>query len=590
MSKARNNADLQAKGASIIPFKAPHANAQPVSLEEKLGAYWVIPESYYEPTDPDWTNAINAALATGRNVYLHERDDGDGWAIHDRLLYASAEAQRLVGDDPGSSYLKVDSGFNMAAAAIIDMRAAADGRYVGADNIGIRCVQPTSATLRSQLIQYPVAIDVSGIFRPRFGGVIQISGAWDGMKATGIGGSGGGGFSAGVLDIGAINLGLDVDGVADFFSVDFIRVWPHGFEPQSGGSASLLAIWGDGQTQGTRWGRCEAIDVTAMSGFQCKHTFQNGEAARPTFGSIGHLKLDGNNSTLFFSAGQVQIGGMYATAEQAECQAIVKTGGVLQIGPHRIVAPAGSTTNRPVTNSSGRLVMLGGSYEAGPTAIPFAEVSGGELTMDTPTFGYGANTARGDGFVKQTGTGVLTLSEPRFQGKGTGSGDAITITTDQAHVVQAHALGAWGVTLPATVANGYYDLDTTFTVAPTVQFATPGDSAFTYTTQVCQYRLSGNMVDYSIVLQFDTNAFTTAAGAFRINPNIPHAPRVQCAAELGELGNVTFTGMVTAEMLTDKTLPLRLNASNAPVSNLGVTNILPSKTGVQVALSGSYIV
>jgi len=439
----------------------------------------VIPESYYEPTDLDWTNALNRALATGRNVYLHEREDGDGWAIHDRLLFGSGAAQRLVGDDPGSSYLKVDNSFNMAAAAVIDMRGAAEAKYVGADNIGIKFYQPLTATLRSQLIQYPVAIDVSGIFRPRFGGVIQIAGAWDGIKATGFGGSGGGGFSADVLDIGAVNLGLDVDGVADFFSVNFIRIWPHGFETQSGGSASLLAIWGDGSTQGTRWGRCEAIDVGSLDGFQCKHTFQNGEASRPTFGSIGHIKLDGDGSTLIFNAGYVQIGGMYAGGLVAEKQGLLMSGGILSIGGHRTFGPTASVTSPYIVQTGGRMFMGPGEFPTGPTALPLIELSGGELTLSEPTFSYGTNTARTVGFVRQSGTGRLTLDEPRFPDKGTGSGDAITIGTDLAHVIEAHALGGWNVTLPATITNGYYDLDMTFTVTPTVQFGTPGDSSFT---------------------------------------------------------------------------------------------------------------
>jgi len=48
--------------------------------------------------------------------------------------------------------------------------------------------------------------------------------------------------------------------------------------------------------------------------------------------------------------------------------------------------------------------------------------------------------------------------------------------------------------------------------------------------------------------------------------------------------------MVAAEMMTDKTLAMRLLTSNAALGNLGTSNVPASKTGVQIAVSGSYIV
>lgn len=327
----------------------------------------------------------------------------------------------------------------------------------------------------------------------------------------------------------------------------------------------------------------------ALTRFQCKHTFQNGEASHPTFGSIGHLKLDGDGSTLIYSAGYFQIGGMYAGRLAAEKQGIIMTGGFLSIGGHRTFGPTASVTSPYIAQSGGRLFMGPGEFPAGPAGLPLIDLTGGEWTLSEPTFSYGTNTARTVGFVRQSGTGRLTLDEPRFQDKGTGSGDAITITADNPNVIQAHALGGWNVTLPASIANGYYDLNLTFSVTPTVQFATPGDSSFTYATGL-PVPANGNVVDYSIILQFNTNAYTTAAGAFRISPNIPFAPRGQTASSLGEMGNVTFTGLVGAVMLTDKTLAMRLNTSNAAVGNLRPTNVLPSETGVFFSVNGSYIV
>lgn len=558
--------------------------AVPIPLGDKLDATTAIPENFYQPTDPDWTNAINRILATGQNVYLHEREAGDGWAISDALIFQAGAAQRIVGDDPGSSFLKIDANFNMAAQAVIDMRAAADAKYAGVSDIGIEFAQPLTATSRSDLNHYPYAIDCSGVFRPRFGGVLRISGAWNGIKAVGDSG----GMSADVLDIGAINENFTIDGFADFFSVNFVRVWPHGFEPNSGGSANLLALWAAGVV-GCRFGRCDGLEMGTLSGFQARHIFANGISGHSTFGTIAMLLLDGNGSRIEASAGYVNIGSWYKTADASGDQCAVISGGTWTFGGHRLTAPpTGSVPFFAV--SGGSVFLASGVVQSGSPDAPVFQVTGtGALEINAEYFTFGANTARTQPFIDVQG-GSATIKNPRFTPVGTGSGNAISITNDAAHDITINALQGWNVALPASITNGQYTIDRTFLTTPLVAFDTPGNSSFSYTSQVCQYRLSGNTIFFEIQMLFDTNAFTTAGGMFRVLPNIPYAPRIASAASLHELENVTFTVPFAAEILTDKSVVLRQFVSNASMGNWGTLNIPASKTGIRIQLSGSFIV
>lgn len=565
-------------------YRPDYPTAVPIPLGDRLGATIAIPENFYQPTDPDWTNAINRILATGRNVYLHERDDGDGWAISDALVFKAGASQRIIGDDPGSSFLKVGSNFNMAAAAVIDMRAAADAKYAGVGNIGIEFAQPLTATSRSDLYQYPYAIDCSGVFRPRFDGVLRISGAWNGIKAVGDSG----GMSADVLDIGAINENITFDGFADFLSINFIRIWPHGFDPNNGGSSNLLALWSAGVIGG-RFGRCDGLEIGTLSGFQARYIFANGISGLPTFGTIGMLLLDGNGSRIEASSGYVNVGSWYKTADAAGDQCAVISGGSWTFGGHRLTAPPTGTAPFFAV-SGGNVSIASGTVQSGSPDAPIYQLTGsGTLSLESENFTFGSNAARTQPFI-DIQAGAVTIKNPRFANIGTGSGNAVAISNDGAHDITLNALQGWNVALPSSIANGQYVIDRAFSITATVAFDTPGNSSFSYTMQTGQYRLNGNTIFFELLLVFDTNAFTTSSGIFRVLPNIPFAPRINSNVAIHELENVTFTVPMAAEILADKSIVFRQFVSNGAMVNWSTTNIPASKSGVKMQLSCSFIV
>jgi len=578
-------ADAQIYMRADYLYKPNYASAVPISIGTKIESMAEIPENFYQPTDQDWTNAINRILSIGRSVYLHQRDDGSGWDINDALVFKAGAAQRIFGDNPGVSFLKIGSNFNLSAPAVIDMRAAADAKYAGVDNIGIDFYQPLTATSRDDLIKYPYAIDCSGVFRPRFDGVIRISGAWNGIRAIGDSG----GMSIDVLDIGAINENFTIDGFSDFFSANAIRVWPHGFDVNAGGSANLLALWGQGVV-GCRFGRCDGLSIAQLSGFQARHIFAGGISGLPTFGTIGVLHLDGNGSRIEASNGYVTIGSWYKTANASGDQCAIISGGVWSFGGHRITAPPSG--NAPFFDISGGYVFLApGIIQTGSPDAPVFKLSGSNslISIANEHFYFGTNATRTQPFIDIQG-GQASITNPVFATIGTGSGNAISISNDGAHDIQINLLQGWGINLPTTISNGQYNIDKTLFSNPTVAFDVVGDSIFTYSTQVCQYRLCGNTIFFELQLVFSTNNYTTASGAFRVSPNIPYAPRIASNISIHEIENITFSPQVAAEILTDKNVIFRQFVSNSTIVTLGTSNIQSGKSGIKIHITGSFIV
>lgn len=140
---------------------------------------------------------------------------------------------------------------------------------------------------------------------------------------------------------------------------------------------------------------------------------------------------------------------------------------------------------------------------------------------------------------------------------------------------------------------------TSGTFTPTVTFATAGDFSPTYLIQEGAYRKIGDMVYFAMTVRFDTNAFTTASGNFRIT-SLPFTSKTAGAAgisfydfacSIGVVQNVTFddTMFLSASVIPGSSyIEFRQNDPSTNGLEVGTSNIPASTSNIRIALSGWY--
>ena len=125
---------------------------------------------------------------------------------------------------------------------------------------------------------------------------------------------------------------------------------------------------------------------------------------------------------------------------------------------------------------------------------------------------------------------------------------------------------------------------------PTPAFAVAGDSSFTYGQRSGLYSIVGNVLHWSLNLEFTTNAYTTASGALTIG-TLPFNPASHSSpAAIGRLNNVTYQAgdeQISAYITTAGVIRFYRSVSGSAslVANEGN---FPASTTFTLWLSGSY--
>jgi parallel beta-helix repeat protein len=161
----------------------------------------------------------------------------------------------------------------------------------------------------------------------------------------------------------------------------------------------------------------------------------------------------------------------------------------------------------------------------------------------------------------------------------------------------AEPLNATGVVFPATQvpssnANTLDDYEEgTFT--PVFAFSTPGDSSFTYATALGSYTKIGRVVQILVVLNFTTNAYTTAAGNATIS-GLPFTPAFASPLAMGYTDKVTIpanTLQLGPMTTTSSTILIWTVKDNGTASSPLTTAAFPASTANAILyISGMYYV
>jgi hypothetical protein len=301
-------------------------------------------------------------------------------------------------------------------------------------------------------IQYPWAIYATLNAASVLITDVRIIGAWNGVYVRGSA------FQIHRLDVGAFNVGLDLDNCANFPSLIDYRFWSWGYGPrdphvQTG--AALLNVYYDGGAIAANIGKAEGLAATNFQSWAGQLNLTAGWK----FGQFDNLSLDGNNANLNITstvnAGWVKISNFYSSKGQHT------------IGDQMVVAPTmpnftvlidnlqlggASTTYRGITQSNGRLTIVGAILWHGLAATrSFIELSGGDLQLSNAQLD--ASAARTDTYIHTSG-GAIQLSDCAFVAAAGAGGKGIVIDADNPlNFITDIVWNGWGQTFPAGSAS-----------------------------------------------------------------------------------------------------------------------------------------
>lgn len=457
----------------------------------------VTPQDYGAKGDgvTDDTAALQAAAASGNDIHV----PAGRYLVKDKITIQSGRTWWGMGRT--RSVIYVPNTFNMAATGVFACPAVEPGMQLL--DLGFEFQQNLTATLRANVVQFPPAIYAAGSPRTILDRV-RITAGWNGIDASG----NCGGSYFGRLEIGTLNIGVNLGGATDFFHGESWHFWPFGMA-----SAAVNAVYYDGNTTALQCGQVDGLAVDKISVFRSKVVFTP-RAVTLIGQNIGILQLDGNGADLVYDGSNLTIGEMYSTkgGTHTTSDITVNSGRCWINWLQRI----GSSASPAIKVTGGALQLNGGFINQGATDQQMALISGGTLEMRDVLMSIpgGVRTVP---FIEQTG-GILRVKNANAA-KGV-TGPAVKIATDSAeHDISGNSFGDCSIVLPTGAVLGRYGPNritgTTFT--PVLTFATPGDIAYTATAASGRYYWETNGYRFTLRLVISgAITYTTAAGNARI--------------------------------------------------------------------------
>lgn len=375
----------------------------------------------------------DAAIATGRNLYWPP-----GGSVTSRQIQLR-NGQSLRGSGGTRSYFVIHPSFDLEASGVVRPGTSEPGANIY--GIGFRFGQPNQ-NVREDLIKYPPAIDAHDI--PRFYvDQIRIEGSYDGIKATG---NCGGSF-IGFIEVGSLNVGLEVDGPLDFVHGGHWHFWPFGFT----NSDELMEIYYDGIGHAAIVGLCDGFEVGSVSTFRQKISIRdNASIAIPM--QITRLQLDGDGARLIQEGGRFNAAQSYSTKSGASTLPTIDVlGGDCELSCHNT---GGAALESELRCLGGLLKVNGGVWYWESGAMPIARVEGGTMIINNVQF-RAPKIAHSQPHVLQIG-GSLSVNNCDWTDAGEGTGVAVYYTTDSPdNQCSGNNFGKWQYGPPNGAAGKY---------------------------------------------------------------------------------------------------------------------------------------
>lgn len=356
----------------------------------------------------DDTAAINACLADNAGKIVRFPS---GTALVKNAITVPADTA-IIGDGVIASQFLIPSDFNLAATGVLVLSAGGQSSVL--ESFGFNFTQPNSS-LRADMVQYPYAINHTGVTRVRINNV-RIRSAWNGINASG----NAGGSSYGLVECGAFNIGLLIDGSLDTFNVGNFKAWPFG-----AAANNTVNVYYDGTTRAAVIGRCDGMagELHVFRSIVHFKTVGGSSAAR----GLQAIHLDGDGARLLYESGMLDVDYLYCTKSAAAAAApsiLIQTEANSRLRIANIDLTSSETTQDCIRVNTGTLQINGGRIHRIGTALRALYLTAGSLIVRNVEMV--AEGARSVAYVVAD-AGELTVQDCNWVANG-GTGAAITTT------------------------------------------------------------------------------------------------------------------------------------------------------------------
>jgi hypothetical protein len=435
----------------------------------------------------DSTAAFQAALATGRNVYVPPGN----YEIRSQLTVGNTTAAQTLRGAGKNSTILIGQGdhFDPAITDSIIKLQGSETTAPAVQDLRIVCLQDPNMNSRATMktpaaggssasggggVRYPAVFGWTGpVNRWRIMRV-RIEGAWDGFIQSGAGSSGGWWLQD--IEIGCYNVALNVGSSLDFAHVRGFHLWNFGI------NSTQSAIFYDGQLVCMHLGNgamSQAISAVDIANF-CGRIIIDTSGTSALF---TNLMNDTDNANLVVNNGDIQIANMYyscaSSGPSSGLPGISVANGTLSI---RGMFGWPGTTQPMFSVTGGNVALVGGTIELPTTNSSILAQTGGTFLMSgvqvlpvasgwtiAPMHCSGGNCIVVDNFISDyfvaAGQGFLKIDNDNF-----------------AHVVAGNS---WNPARPYFTAPGTLGtyIDRGATVAPLVNGTAAAGTSINFARQ-----------------------------------------------------------------------------------------------------------
>jgi len=462
----------------------------------------------------DCTTILQAALATGNNVYMPKGVYRISGQITVGVSPTSTTSQRLRGDGLGT-VIVIEPNFDPAATSVILLQGVENGGPVLQD-FYLSFQQPTGANDRAQFVvlgtpgagtgllgtKYPPAILFGTGGNNRFKiQRLRIANCWQGIFQAA--GTNTGGFWLEDIEISPIECGLQVGSNID---MSHIKGWHHWFFGQTAANNTIMR---DGQCYCMRLGvtaATQSLNIQDLSDFTGRISIDNAGSMV----QIANLTLDSDNAGVeVINSLWVHVVNAYST-----CTSTGPSSGkatfTVQAGWLSVVNHNGYGGLQGLINiAAGRLTYVGGRLQGTLVDVSIARQSGGILRIaDSEIFCPVTSAWTTNPVISSTGGGALVFNNNYFSPASAGDVGGVVIATDAAQqIVTDNYFNGWGFTPPGALGN-YQTASSFYAKAVSAGSFTAGD--VTTTTGV---NLTFNSTAQRSINIYETSIIRWALGA-----------------------------------------------------------------------------
>lgn len=378
-------------GTAITSFNglkgSPNA-ADPIFLE-----HWGVATSATKGgATSDYTLQVQAAVAWTKGTL-----NFTGWVKITDMVTCPNTCSLHVPSGRSMGGFAVRTDFNLSASCVLQLGTTEPGPTMG--DFGIWCEQTVNPANRAALIAYPPLVDVGTSRRTQIRS-LRLERGLVGLKGVG----NCGGLKIGMLESGCYNDNIWIDGPLDFVTVQEVHVWPFG----STNDAGQLAIFNDSATRALYLGACDGWNCDRFNTFHA-YVEINGSAGAIIPRTFDQLSLDGDGARLIATAGVVPISNLYCTKSASpSLPSIVVQGAEVYVGQ---LAGGTSETSDYIRVTSGLLSIGGGRIYSADNANNAVLVTGGVLDISNTKLQWLPGSVRTAPFIQQSGTGIVRVRE-----------------------------------------------------------------------------------------------------------------------------------------------------------------------------------